>query len=62
MDNGKGQFIELEEKDLPKAKQDNPNHGEVFHVGQIVSIGASQFMIKKFYNRKMVLKLLQRTS
>ena len=59
MDDGKGRFIEFEEKaELDRLKEEYPMHGGVFQKGEIVELKGSRFKIKTISPKELRLKLL----
>ena len=63
MDTGEGRFEQLEnlEKDFQRLKEEYPNHGGLFSVGEEVELKGSVFRIKSIKPTELRLKLLKRS-
>ena len=62
MDTGEGYFHKIEslEKELQEAKQEFPEHGGIFSIGEELEIKGSKFRVKSIKPTELRLKLLRR--
>lgn len=61
MDTGEGRFESLSDEDLKqleKIQEKHPNHGGVFHEGEVVELKGSKFKIRQIKENRMLLYLL----
>ena len=61
MDSGEGKFVKIEEdKSAKELKEQFPNYGGIFSIGERIEIKGSLFKIVKITPKKLILRLISR--
>lgn len=60
MDSGEGKFVKIDEKEpTEEQKEQFPNYGGVFSIGELIKIKGSLFKVIKITPKKLTLRLLK---
>ena len=61
MDTGDGKFVQFSDvEEVPELERRYPDHGGIFHKGEIVELKGSIFKVKTISPKELRLKLLKK--